>query len=112
LKRNCLERIKFNWQFRKLFKKGQRYSGIVIRARYHKNTLGRLRLGFSVSAKTGNAVERNLFKRRLRQYSVERKVDRGLDAVIIPRVKLKKMNWKIMKADMDEFVKQAEENQL
>ncbi len=81
-----------------------------MRARYQRNTLGRIRLGFSVSAKTGNAVERNVFKRRLRQYSVEKVVEKGFDAVIFPIVPLKKTNWKTIKADMEKLVRRAEKN--
>ncbi len=108
MKKNCFKSIKFGWQFRKLLRQGYRFNGEVLRARYHKNTLGRIRLGFSVSAKTGNSVKRNLFKRRLRQYSVEKIVVRGFDAVIFPTVPLKDTNWKKMLADMDNLVKHAE----
>ncbi len=80
-----------------------------MRVRYNKNTLGRIRLGFSVSAKTGNAVQRNLFKRRLRQYSVEKQVKVGFDAVIFPVIPLKKTNWKIMYQDMEDVCLRAEQ---
>lgn len=75
-----------------------------------RNTLGSVRLGFSVSAKTGNAVERNLFKRRLRQFSVEILVNTGFDAVVFPVKPLGCTNWKKMKADMEKLVEQAEKN--
>jgi len=81
-----------------------------LRARYLKNTLGSVRLGFSVSAKTGNAVKRNLFKRRLRQYSVEKAVKTGFDAVIFPVTPLGCVKWNEMKADMEKLVEQAEKN--
>jgi len=81
----------------------------VLKARYLKNTLGQIRLGFSVSAKTGNAVRRNRFRRRLRQYSVEAYRIRGFDAVIFPVVKLDDMTWKQMKEDMDRLAEVAAE---
>jgi len=69
-----------------------------------------MRLGFSVSAKTGNSVQRNLFKRRLRQYSVEVVLEKGIDAVIFPVIPLKESDWKTIKADMDKLVKHTEKN--
>lgn len=81
----------------------------MLRARFYKNTLGRIRLGFSVSAKTGNAVNRNLFKRRLRQYSAEKVVAKGFDAVIFPTIPLKKTSWKAILADMENLVRYADE---
>ncbi|MEA3265803.1 MAG: ribonuclease P protein component [Candidatus Fermentibacteria bacterium] len=110
MRTNCLQSIKSGWQFRKLLRHGYRFTGKVLRARYHKNTLGRVRLGFSVSAKTGNAVQRNLFKRRLRQYSVEVVVEKGFDAVIFPTIPLKYINWKMIKVDMEKLVKHTEKN--
>ncbi|MCK5840540.1 MAG: ribonuclease P protein component [Candidatus Sabulitectum sp.] len=109
MRKLCLQSLKSGWQFRKLLRRGYRFTGKVLRARYHKNTLGRVRLGFSVSAKTGNSVQRNLFKRRLRQYSVEVVVEKGFDAVIFPTVPLKDTDWKMIKVDMDRLVKHAEE---
>jgi len=110
LGKHCLKSIKNSWQFRRLLRQGYRFHGDVLRARYLKNTLGSVRLGFSVSAKTGNAVKRNLFKRRLRQFSVEKKVHIGFDAVIFPVKPLKQVNWRGVKADMEKLVKQAEKN--
>lgn len=68
-----------------------------------------MRLGFSVSAKRGNSVKRNLFKRRLRQFSVEVDLDRkqGIDAVIIPLTQLENVKWSDIKADMDKLVLEA-----
>ncbi len=81
-----------------------------MRVRYTMNSLGRIRLGFSVSAKTGNSVERNLFKRRLRQYSVEKEVEQGFDAVVFPEKKLVSISWKDMKEDIDMIVERVRDN--
>ncbi len=67
-----------------------------------------MRLGFSVSAKRGNAVKRNLFKRRLRQYSVELNLlEKGIDAVIIPVVQLENIRWSHLRTDMNNLVEAA-----
>lgn len=109
LNRRCLRRVRKSWHYRKILRKGSHFGGSVIRAKYLKNSLGRIRLGFSVSAKTGNAAKRNLFKRRLRQYSVEKEVIQGYDAVIFPVTKLENADWKRMKKDMDHLTEKAEE---
>ncbi len=67
-----------------------------------------MRLGFSVSAKRGNSVKRNLFKRRLRQYSVELNLlEKGIDAVIIPVVQLENIRWSHLRTDMNNLVEAA-----
>jgi len=105
-----LKRIRESWHFRKILRNGRQIRGSVLRIRYTMNSLGRIRLGFSVSAKTGNAVKRNLFKRRLRQYSVEKEVEQGFDAVVFPERKLVDISWREMKEDMDMFVERLREN--
>ena len=108
LDRHCLERVRKSWHFRKILKNGSYFRGGVLRARYMKNSLGRIRLGFSVSAKTGNAVKRNLFKRRLRQYSVEKTVSIGYDAVVFPLVFVTSLRWEQIKEDMDRLTEEIQ----
>lgn len=103
-----LKRVTKKWQYIKLFRKGNYFKGKVLKARYLKNSLGQIRLGFSVSAKTGNAVCRNLFKRRLRQYSVEKVTTGGYDAVIFPVVRLSEIKWESMLEDMERLSEAAE----
>ncbi len=109
MNRRCLKRVRKSWHFRKILKQGRYFRGSVIRARYIRNSLGRIRLGFSVSAKTGNAAQRNLFKRRLRQYSVETDTEAGYDAVIFPLGSLEFADWKRMLLDMDRLTAEAAE---
>lgn len=51
------------------------------------NTLGRIRLGLSVSKKVGNAVVRNRWKRRIREAfrRNRRQLPQSVDLVCIPR---------------------------
>lgn len=107
LNKRCLKRVRESWHFRKILRSGKYFRGSVVRARYIRNSLGRIRLGFSVSAKTGNAARRNLFKRRLRQYSVEVIPEKGFDAVIFPMVPLEKADWNSMREDMNRLSEEA-----
>lgn len=110
LVRRRLKRVRESWHFRKILRNGRQIRGSVLRIRYTMNSLGRIRLGFSVSAKTGKSVERNLFKRRLRQYSVEKEVERGFDAVVFPEKKLVDISWIDLKEDMDMFVERVRDH--
>ncbi len=73
------------------------------------NSLGIIRLGFSLSAKSGNAVKRNLIRRRLRHLSREKGADTGADVVILPEGKLLKNNWERIKKDFVELLVEIEE---
>ncbi len=95
-------------EFMRLFKAGKRFSGRVIRARHGRNTLGVIRLGFSVSRKTGNAVERNLFRRRLRHLAREAAgKGPGFDAVVTPIGKLSGIGWPAMCEDFAVLLQEA-----
>lgn len=62
-------------------------SGFVLQAR-HRDEPGSARIGFTVSKKVGNAVERNRVKRRLREIvrlSPEGRMRTGYDYVLIGR---------------------------
>lgn len=94
-------------EFMRLFRAGQRFMGGVIRARHCRNTLGIIRLGFSVSRKTGNAVERNLFRRRMRHLAREAPTGQGFDAVVTPRLKLRETGWTALREDFEMLLREA-----
>lgn len=56
---------------------------VVLRAL--PNGLDRSRFGFVVSKRIGNAVTRNLVKRRLREVVIQNEIENGWDAVFIAR---------------------------
>jgi len=90
------------YQFRRVFRTGKSFRGESFRAVYTVNTLGFIRLGFSLSAKSGNAVSRNLMRRRLR--SLARHEGTGADVVILPAGKLEGLGWAEVKRDFEELV--------
>ncbi|MCD4776303.1 MAG: ribonuclease P protein component [Candidatus Aegiribacteria sp.] len=89
-------------QFRRVFRTGNAFRGVSFRAVYVKNTLGFIRLGFSLSAKSGNAVRRNLIRRRIKGLANEKRNMVGADIVILPAGKLKDAKWPEIR---DEFGK-------
>lgn len=54
-------------EFERVYKQGKAYRGKVISVHAFSSGAGGPRLGLSVSKKVGNAVTRNLVKRRLRE---------------------------------------------
>ena len=58
-------RLKKNGQFHYVYRKGKRFGGHEMTLFYVRGP--RVLVGFSVSKKVGNAVTRNLVKRRLRE---------------------------------------------
>jgi len=96
--------LKKSSQFRRVFSGGRRYRGTAFRAVFIRNTLGVIRLGFSLSAKSGNAVERNRFRRRIRSLSREMDVCIGADVVILPQGKLGGKMWTDIREEFDRLL--------
>ena len=101
--------LKKGYQFRRILRTGNTFRGISFRAVYRLNSLGILRLGFSLSAKSGNAVKRNLLRRRLRHLAEEKGKSKGADVVIMPEGKLSAGNWKTVQKDFIELLVKIQE---
>jgi len=72
-------------------KKGRRFSCYDFRCIYRKNDLNHGRIGFAVSRKYGNAVQRQQFKRHWREvFRCHIAKISGLDILIIPMVSFRK----------------------
>ncbi len=100
--------LKKGYQFRRVFRKGKAFRGVSFRAVYIKNTLGNIRLGFSLSAKSGNAVKRNLIRRRIKGLAAQRGKSVGADIVILPAGKLRDARWADIKVDFENMVSAIE----
>ena len=72
-------------QFSEIHQKGKNAANRLLVIRTLPNGLEYSRFGFVVSKRIGNAVTRNLVKRRLRELVRQRKVKGGWDAVFIAR---------------------------
>ena len=79
--------LKENHEFRRLYHRGTSSAGRHLVLYCRKNKLGRNRLGLTVSAKLGKAVQRNRVKRLFREaYRLhENEVARGIDIVLVAR---------------------------
>jgi len=63
-----------------------------------------LRLGFSLSAKSGNAVKRNLIRRRIRDLGGRNRRRAGADIVILPAGRLSNAKWNDIKEDFEKLM--------
>jgi ribonuclease P protein component len=100
--------LKKGYQFRRVFRKGKAFKGVSFRAVYIKNTLGNIRLGFSLSAKSGNAVKRNLIRRRIKGLAAQSDRSIGADIVILPSGKLRDARWVDIRVDFEKMLSAIE----
>lgn len=94
------ERLRGSSDFRRAFRKGRRYRGDTLKAVIAWNSLGVMRLGFSVSARMGNAVRRNRLRRRVRGMAGDYWPRASVDIVVRPAVRLEKMTLGMLKSEM------------
>jgi len=81
--------IKNNYEFRRLYAKGQSAATPYLVVYCRKNRRGQSRLGLTVSAKLGKAVVRNRVRRRFREiYRLNaRRLKPGYDVIIVARTR-------------------------
>ena len=79
--------LKFNHVFRRLYNKGDSCANRYLVVYCRRNGTKRNRIGLTVGAKLGHAVERNRLRRRLREiYRLhETSFARGYDLVVVAR---------------------------
>lgn len=83
------ESLKKNYEFRRLYSKGQSAVSPFLAVYCRKNRTQVNRVGITVGGKIGNAVKRNRIRRRLREiYRLNETAFRtGFDIVIVARVR-------------------------
>ncbi|MBT3555725.1 MAG: ribonuclease P protein component [Chloroflexi bacterium] len=79
------QRIRRPAEFRAVFARGRRSSNDFTNIVAVPNDLSYLRVGLAVSKRVGNAVTRNLLKRRIRSTFSNMSVSKGWDVVIIAK---------------------------
>ena len=81
--------LKKNHEFKRLYRKGKSAASPCAVIYCLRNGTSENRLGITVSAKIGGAVQRNLVRRRLKEiYRLnEHKLAAGYDIVIVARIK-------------------------
>jgi len=84
-----VQTIKNNYEFRRLYAKGERAGGPRMVLYRRRNRLGVNRLGITVSTKLGKAVQRNRIRRRIKEIFRLNcsKLDQGWDIVVVARLK-------------------------
>lgn len=79
--------IKKNYEFKRLYRKGNVFIAYNLVIYYLKNRYNYCRYGITVSSKIGNAVMRNKIKRRLREALRKNIIKMNLDIILISRHK-------------------------
>lgn len=93
--------MKNNHEFRRLYTKGRNVSTPTLVIYIMKSRRDYNQLGVTVSTKIGKAVIRNRIRRRIREiYRLnEEKISRGLDIVVVARVRSRHADYAQLKKD-------------
>ena len=90
--------LKKNADFQHVYKRGRSIANPLFVIVYFKNRFGYTRVGFSVSKKFGNAVERNRIKRQLREIYRQNTfmIKDGFDIIFVVRKNAKQASFSDM----------------
>lgn len=88
-------RLRDNRDFLRVYRRGRKVWNRHFNVYYLKHKKQGIRVGFSVTTKYGNAVERNRIKRQLREIVRLNlsSIPEGIDMVILPKNNTKDMNY-------------------
>ncbi|WP_100065410.1 ribonuclease P protein component [Miniphocaeibacter massiliensis] len=101
------KRLRSNRDFRKVYKKGKGYFNKHFTIIIRKNKLQGSRVGFSITKKHGNAVERNKLKRRLKEIVRHNfnLIKEGYDIVVIPKQNTKNLSYQELEKSATHLLK-------
>jgi len=97
-----INRLRDNRSFNRAYKNGRRINGRYVLLFVTANETAHNRFGIVTSKKTGKAVARNLYKRRLRAI-LEKEMDRlsgSHDVVVVARHNIGEANFAALQKDM------------
>lgn len=105
-------RLLKKFQFLRVVRYGKRHVGNFLFIESIQNRSKHARLGITVSKKYGKAVDRNRFKRLIRETFrlSEKRLVSGIDLHIKPRHKVKATEFKAIKAELNSLLQSAFES--
>lgn len=101
--------LRRNKEFRYVYKKGRSVSDGNLVLIFVITKTPRLKVGFSVSKKLGNSVERNRIKRRMKEafFSMVEEVSPRSLIVFVPRDHAKDLSYHELKSSEERLLKKA-----
>ena len=101
------QRLKNASDFMTVFSTGRRWVGRAVVLTVARGNPGNSRFGFAVSKRVGNAVVRNLIKRRLREVLRNVTVKPGRDVVVSARPLLADVTFKELNFEVVSLLRRA-----
>ena len=82
-----LEKLRYNWEFQNGYQNGKKYWNRFFVIYVSANRFNSVRLGITVSKRTGGSVQRNRIKRLIRESFrfIKYKLRKGYDIIVIGR---------------------------
>lgn len=101
--------LKRNKEFRYVYRRGKSVSDKAMLLIYVPTKTPHLKVGFSVSKKIGNSVERSLIKRRMKEafFSMLENVNPNSLLIFTPRVQTREMTYQEILFSMCKLLKKA-----